>query len=191
MGEAKHKKKLLESYSNEEKIIFNLANRIHTRLILGMGVVGLCYYATFLLRAILEKEYKIKSDAIVGYINDGETDHMMSHAWLEYGGKKTDLTLTRVNEPNLTGPLLILDQKFEDRGAAEYTYHLQTNAAGERAEQEGIAAGYGALVKHKKQEHAKMGALAGLPIEQLIDFLNTAPFGTYDEIVKRFDLLKE
>jgi hypothetical protein len=38
----------------------------------------------------------IENKLMVGWVNDGETDAMASHAWIEIGSKKIDIALTGV-----------------------------------------------------------------------------------------------
>ncbi len=52
---------------------------------------GLPYRISFFLQEFLRETHDISVDVVVGYVNDGESDIMASHAWLEYNGKKLTL----------------------------------------------------------------------------------------------------
>jgi hypothetical protein len=114
----------------------------------------------------------------VGWVNDGETDAMASHAWIEIGGKKIDVALTQTEFPEAQppGPLLILDRVMR-RGAAVYSYHLEQSHASValmmRA-RESCLPDMVEMLENKMFEHLRMAASA--KSDQLIDaYLNAAP----------------
>jgi hypothetical protein len=43
----------------------------------------------FFLAAYLLQEHSIQVQPVVGFANDGESEVMVSHAWVEFGGKKS------------------------------------------------------------------------------------------------------
>ncbi len=59
MGQAKQRKEeveaILASLSYEERIVYDLAQKIFERVIRGLKMTGGCYRITFLLKAILER----------------------------------------------------------------------------------------------------------------------------------------
>jgi hypothetical protein len=76
---------------------------------------------------------------VVGYVNDGTDDIMISHAWLDYNGKKTDVTLANTERPDMTpvGQVIVLNRVV--RNGHEYTYHLEQSPNGLAAETENAA----------------------------------------------------
>jgi hypothetical protein len=136
----------------------------------------MCYRLTFFLHLYLRSK-GMPTNPVIGYLNDGTDDIMVSHAWLELGGQKTDLTLGRTERPevNLPGDILILDFPF--RRAHAYTYHRektpQAIAVEERWLKEPDAAG---LVRRKAAEHARMLRLSADP-DAMRAFLDSAPDG--------------
>ena len=139
-----------------------------------------------LLHYFLTFELGIPTNPIVGYVNDG-TDHVMiSHAWLEYEGMKSDLTLFLPNPSaqQPSGALLVLDQVLI-KGQISYSYHLQQTEPG-RAQTEVLRRDpkSGPLLQHKEQEHRRMLECAADPA-LLKTYLNDAPPEiSYDAIAK-------
>jgi hypothetical protein len=186
MGQAKRRgadiQKWLVGLSPEEKQVADVAQRLLTRFIDPSEATGMCYRLTYFLHLhLLEKG--IKATPVIGYVNDGTDDVFMSHAWLDYEGKKTDLTLARAERPDLNPPgdILILD--FPLRRAGKYTYHVTKSAAAFAVESEWLkdprAAG---VVRQKAAEHEAMEKRAR-STEEMRVFLDRAPDGiTYDRL---------
>jgi hypothetical protein len=191
MGQAKNRKKEVDAFiatlSAEERIVFNLSKKVYDRIIRAHDFQGACYHMTFLLKAILWREHGIKSEAVIGFVNDGTDDLMISHGWLEYRGRKVDVALANPNNGQLPGPVLILDQKFQEHGTANYSYHLQRDEAGERAIQNLLTSDHPQvrmMVQQKEREHSLMIEV-GSSEERLMEYLNSAPNGaTYDRFLK-------
>lgn len=146
----------------------------------------MCYRMTFVLHLYLAAR-GVDTTPVVGYINDGTDDVMVSHAWLEYDGKKTDLTLARAERPDLNplGEVLILDFPF--RQGHKYTYHLVKPAAAVAEEERWLEDPRSAgVVLQKRAEHVLMTGLAQSR-ERMQVYLDNAP----DRLVYQFfsDLL--
>ena len=187
MGESKNKKALFndffDSLDENEKTIFTLSNNVYQNIIRAHSWVSGCYQITFFLKAALEKEYGIKSNAVIGYVNDGTDDVFISHAWLEYNNKKTDLTLTNVTSGLSRGALLILDKKFQDHRMTDYTYHLQMTDEAKAEIQNIIENGGQAIVFRKEKEHNFMLDICE-STDKIIEFLNTEPRGiNYEKLL--------
>jgi hypothetical protein len=107
----------LETLSTDERKVFAVARAAYEKIVKAQNATGMCYRMTFFMTAYLTKELSTQVEPVVGYINDGSDDLMISHAWVEIGGKKTDINLTMTEHPQaqLTGPLLILDREFTHR----------------------------------------------------------------------------
>jgi len=144
---------------------------------------------TYLLKMILHKEYNIESDAVIGFVNDGTDDIMISHGWLEYQGRKIDVALANPNHGQRPGPVLILDQKFQDYGTADYSYHRERGDAGERAIQRLLELGdsqVDAMIQQKEKEHGFMVEIASSE-KQIMEYLSNAQNGANYE--RCFNLL--
>lgn len=170
MGEAKRRARqyeeaktaLLEDLSGDARIVADTSIAFFERFILPRRYIGGCYLTTMFLDTYLREERGVTVTPVVGYVNDGTDDIMISHAWIELDGRKTDLTLAFV-EYGHAGPLLVLDRELRP-GAVQYSYHREQTNEG-RAQ-------YAALmddprmrpiVIHKEQEHADMLARIGDP----------------------------
>ena len=104
MGHAKKKAAelaaWLETLSAEERTAFAVARAAYERIIKAQAATGMCYRMAFFLTAYLTERHGIRVEPVVGYINDGTDDIMISHAWIELGGKKTDISLTMTEHPD-------------------------------------------------------------------------------------------
>ncbi len=186
MGQAKRRgaeiEKWLASLSPEEAQVADAAQRLLVRFIDPREATGMCYRLTYFLHLYLT-EKGIETTPIIGYVNDGTDDVFMSHAWLEYGGKKIDLTLGRPERPELNpaGDILLLD--FPVRRARKYSYHLTKSAEAIAVESEWLKDPRGAaVVRHKTAEHEAMEKRAKSEAEMRA-FLDLAPDGfTYDRL---------
>jgi hypothetical protein len=186
MGQAKRStaeaQKWLASLSPEETQVADVAQRLLVRFIDPCEATSMCYRLTYFLHLYLTDK-GIKTKPVVGYVNDGTDDVFMSHAWLEYDGKKTDLTLGRPERPELNPPgdILILDFPF--RRAGKYSYHLTKSAEAIAVETEWLKDPRGgSLVRHKAAEHEAMQKRAKSEAEMRV-FLDLAPDGiTYDRL---------
>jgi hypothetical protein len=191
MGQAKRRstepKKWLDSLSPDERVIADAAQRLLQRFIDPSEATGMCYRLTFFLHLYLTDK-GIKTAPVIGYVNDGTDDVFVSHAWLVYESRKTDLALGSAERPDLNPPgdILILDFPF--RRAGKYTYHLTKSSAAVAVENEWLkdpqAAG---LVRHKAAEHQAMAHRASNP-RGMRTFLDLAPDGlSYNRIAAVID----
>lgn len=183
MGQAKARKQevdtAISTLTEHERIIFDLAKKMFDRVICGMSMTGGCYRITFILKEILKREHNIETEAVIGFVNDGTDDIMISHGWLEYNNKKTDLTLAKVAQGLNRGPLLILDQQFKAHGAVNYSYHRQRNEAGDKAAQLLLTSDLREVRKiaeQKEAEHKFMLEIADSD-QKIMNFLDSAPDG--------------
>ncbi len=133
MGESTRKANDLKAFraslTAEEKTTYDLAQRFLKNMIIPRRMRGACYRVSVLLNRILAKEYGVTSTIVLGWINDGD-DIFISHAWLEIGGKKTDLMAERPMYEELNrGPTIILDHVFKGSSNITYSYHLNKTPA--------------------------------------------------------------
>lgn len=194
MGEAKKKKqqqqqdarRFLSQFQGTDAILAQIALRLYQRFVLPARFVGGCYHLTFFLEAHLRRRHSIKSEAVVGFVNDGEGPIMSSHAWLETEGKPTDLALGLTHDTAApTGSVLIAGHEFKS-GVARYTYHRQRDADAVRAlvELEKMDGRYLAAIAAKEREHALMSARSK-SADQIDEYLFGAPAGTtYDDLAR-------
>ena len=160
VGEAKKKKMELEAWrsqlTHDEVLIDAAATAVFDQFVQPLKAVGMCYRLAFFLTEYLAAK-GVTVEPIVGYINDGTGDIMTSHAWVEHGGRRVDLSLTYTEFPDvqLPGQMLILDRVAKSGTA--YTYHrnqgddaLRTLEAVKRDPR------YRELAMRKDAEHAMM-----------------------------------
>lgn len=195
MGEAQRRKAEIESVSRPyadwlvtltqtEREVALTAMRTHERIVKGKRLFGGCYLLSFFLHIYLKKERGIETTAIVGWVNDGTTPLMISHAWLELDGKKIDITLTHTEHPDaqLAGELIILDY-VACLGSVKYTYHRQrtAEAVAELLKFRDVAP---LAVDHKEAEHLQMAAIS--KSETMIqNYLNAAPVDRNYDVLAR------
>jgi hypothetical protein len=189
MGEAKRKaadlQKWLDALTKEERVVYDSARALFDRFIHPERVREMCYHSVFFLHEYIKNSHGIIVEPMIGYINDGTDEVQISHAWLEFGGKKTDvsLTFTSRREINPPGQLIYHDRVFGQGNV--YSYHREMSQAGRAALEEIRAAGNAVMVVHKAREHAQMLSMAE-DRSQIRNYLDTAPKGmTYEEIAAR------
>lgn len=188
MGQAKQKaaamSKWLDGLSDEEKIVHRVARDLFDKVIKPRNVTGMCYHSVFFLNEYLREKHGIATLPVIGYVNDGTDDIMMSHAWLDFGGRKTDVSLAVTEHPDVSpaGELIVLDKVI--KVGHKYSYHHDMGTAGLRALQSIRASGGQAIVEHKLQEHLLMVARAKDPA-LIRPYLDAEPNGfDYLKIVK-------
>jgi hypothetical protein len=187
MGQAKRRanknKQWLDSLTAEERVIADTAEKSLRKFLEPTGSTGMCYRMMFFLHLYL-LEKGIKTVPVVGYVNDGSDDVMISHAWLEYNGKKTDVTLASSADPDLNpiGQVIVLDRIT--RNGCTYSYHLQNSPQGLAVETEYLRDQRSAqIVNMKRAEHSAMLTRARNPSE-MRKFLDAAPDKITYEVLK-------
>lgn len=179
MGEAKKRTALLTAWesglSDEERIVARVAKQTYARFVVPSGRTGMCYRMAFFLSTYLLREHSIIAGPIVGYVHDGLDDMMSSHAWIEFNGKKTDISLSITEAPSRQrqGQLIVLDQVL--REGHLYTYHREQNDAA-LAAIKAIDPRYAHVVVMKNREHETMCDTARDPAK-MFAYLNAAPDG--------------
>lgn len=115
----------LESLPPAHRTVGDVALRLHSNFVVLNRLVAACCPLAFFLRLYLWREHQVRTRVVVGFVCDETSPVQMSHAWLEFDGAKTDVSLTITEHPSYvpTGGLLILDRVMQ-RGTASYTYHL-------------------------------------------------------------------
>lgn len=110
------------SLSPDALTIFDLAMRLDERLVRRRGFTQGCYHLAFFMSHHLRHK-GIEVNPVVGWVNDGLWDGITSHAWIEYEGKITDVSLTATSNPDAcpVGALLVHDYAVRP-GVANYTY---------------------------------------------------------------------
>ena len=194
MGQAKRrsetykkaKTELLQKNSDGAYVVAKTAIKLFDDFIYPQRYTGGCYHITMILHRFLTFELGIPTQPIVGYVNDGTDDLMISHAWLEYQGLKSDLTLFLPNPSyqQPSGALLVLDQELL-KGELSYSYHTEQTEAG-RAQTEVMRLDpkIAPVLHRKEQEHQAMLECAA-DADIMKEYLNAAPSEIgYDAISK-------
>jgi len=195
MGEAQRRKAEIEKMSRlytdwlatltqPEREVAQVLMRAHERIVKGKRLFGACYLLSFFLHQYLKQEKGIETAVVVGWINDGTTPLMISHAWLELEGKKSDITLTHTEhlDGQLTGELIILDYVVRS-GKVKYTYHRQRTTEAVTALQK-LREEMPWAVDVKEAEHLQMEETS--KSEAMIrKYLNAAPIDrNYDALAR-------
>lgn len=179
MGQAKQKAKLLEdwksSLSKEECTVFDIAFRLHNNFIKPRDVTGMCYHSVFFLYLYLKKTHGITTTPIIGYVNDGTDDIFVSHAWLEFNGKRIDVSAA-VTDPRIgaAGELIILDRVM--KAGLRYGYCREIPEEGIRQHELLRMTGTRALLERKEQEHATMVRRVN-DDDEILSYLDNEPNG--------------
>ena len=195
MGEAKRRSqaiKLLQeqernwrvSLHNEEQEIALIAERLYERLVKGRRYSGGCYHLAFFMTEFLERQNIIVTP-VVGWVNDGTWDGVASHAWIEFSGKKTDVSLAYTDHPDAQPPGSVIILDFELRkGASVYTYYADNHPDAQEAlislrnNRE-----LDAIRDHKEAEHQRMLGIANS--RTMMQHLSGAPAGLrYEDLVQ-------
>jgi Transglutaminase-like superfamily len=184
MGEARRRKAEIEQLKRRQeewlaaldapaRKIADTAMRAHERIVERRGLVGGCYLLAFFLGRNLRGK-GVPVEIVVGWVNDGTSPLMSSHAWVEWQGRKTDISLTRTEnrEAQPPGALLMLDHIVRP-GKAIYTYHRERSAEALafQRELEPMAPG---LIAHKEREHRMMQE-ASVDNGRIAAYLDAAP----------------
>jgi hypothetical protein len=132
MGDASKRKKAtdawLASLTPDEVHLAQAADRLWNRFILRLGATGMCYRMSFFLTAYMKAEHSIDVTPVVGWVNDGDTDLMASHAWIETSGGRTDLTLGITDHPDVQLPGAVLVVGRVIKPGVPYSYHRARGA---------------------------------------------------------------
>ena len=170
MGEAKRrnaayqhaKQAILHNSTGDARLVAEAAIQLFENYIAPLRYSNGCYLTTMVLHRYLLDERGIETDPIVGYVNDGTDDIFISHSWLEYEGRKTDITLHIVDPmlPAKSGALLVMGQILKP-GELDYSYHAGLTPAALAANlQMSRDPHLKALLAHKEVEHRQMAARA-------------------------------
>jgi hypothetical protein len=188
MGEAKRRKLEIERLKREdqewvnnltpaERTAAQVSQRAYTQIVERKGLVSGCYLLAFFLHEMLHSKYSIQTELIVGWINDGTWPGVGSHAWIELGGKKIDisLTLTEHRDAQPPGDLIVLDRVLRP-GTTKYTYCREPTAEAaafmEAVVRDGVVPSE--VVEEKNREHAYVSRMAKTR-DGILTYLNEAP----------------
>jgi hypothetical protein len=163
--------------SGEESTIRELAERLDTRLVRGRRFSEGCYHLAFFMTRYLALQ-GIEVTPIIGWVNDGTWKGVASHAWIEYGGKKTDVSLSYTTHPDVvpTGGLIVHDYVLR-AGKASYVYYKNDDpAALERLRWMRTVQEFRGVLAHKEREHRRMLEIASSP-KLIEEYLASAPAG--------------
>lgn len=155
----------LATLSGDDAVVAEVALDVYEKIVLGYGLTHGCYLLAFFLHKYFLENFGIKVEVVVGWVNDGLWEGATSHAWVEYNGKKVDISLHRTSDSRLVPPgaLTILDQAIE-AGQAVYSYWRELPAANARylqmKSQEEHQ--FAVIFKHKNLEHQRMLAYTAM-----------------------------
>jgi hypothetical protein len=109
--------------TNEERTIADLVLIVNEYITLRYKIAHGCYHNAIFIREYLYKNFNIHVDIVVGWASSTEIGHLLSHAWIEYNGKKTDPILWGACGAigDFSGNFLIHDLIYQ-RGAFDFVY---------------------------------------------------------------------
>ncbi len=197
MGEAKRRQQeqararasVLHGLEGHAAIVATTAIALFENYVWPRRYTGGCYLTTMFLSRYLREERGVTVKPVVGYVNDGTDDIFMSHAWIEFEGLKTDLTLHLLS-PNFHAPsgcVLILDRTFR-QGEVQHSYHVEQTPAGQAQTQMLMSdPSLRGIVLHKEREHREMLARMADPAA-VKTFMDGAPLGVrYGDMMAAVD----
>ncbi len=116
----------LLSLSSEERQIVEVASRVHQKVVMEGGMWGGCYHLSFFLKRYLKKQRNIEVEVVVGWVGEDSWQGVASHAWVEFGGRKIDVALSRTEDSRTlpTGSFILLDRVLL-QGMADYRYYRE------------------------------------------------------------------
>ncbi|MFM9901536.1 MAG: hypothetical protein ACKVOT_11010 [Polaromonas sp.] len=171
----------------DEKIVAEVAIEVFKRVVFARHMTGGCYNLAFFIREYLKREKDIDVEMVVGWITEDSWAGCSSHAWIEHNSKKTDVSLSITEQPNiqLTGSVIIQDFDYR-RGATTYVYQRESPAnariyldlaASKSAE-------FNRNYRRKEIEHLSMKALAERE-GGASEYFNMAPVDMKYETMKK------
>lgn len=138
---------------------------------------GACYRSAMFLRLYLKERHGIEGEAIVGFVNDGESPVYASHASYEFEGKLTDIALSRPLDADRTPPGRLIIQGIVVTPGHEYTYHETVPEVGQALLKSLIEHPmFGEIIKDQEMTHAEASACANHD-DLSRAYLNRAPDG--------------
>lgn len=153
----------LSSLTSEERVIAEVSKAAYDKIVIGLNMTEGCYNLAIFLHEYLRCKYNIAVRIVIGWVNDGQWDGAMSHAWIEYLGKKVDISLYKTSYPDIQiqGDLIILDQVLK-RGRATYTYWeiLPDEMAKAMEKMSRESRELAVVLAHKKTEHDRISVLS-------------------------------
>ncbi|MCM8857397.1 MAG: hypothetical protein LC539_17015 [Candidatus Thiodiazotropha sp.] len=193
MGETKNRAREIEKLkeqnvvwraglTKEELTILGLAERLDERLVRGRSFSEGCYHLAFFMTRYLELQ-DIKIVPVVGWVTDGTWKGVTSHAWIEYKGEITDVSLTYTTHPKEqpTGALIVHGRILR-KGKASYTYYKNDDPiALQKLEWMRTVPEFSGVLGHKENEHRFMLEIASS--KSVKEYLSNAPVGgRFDDI---------
>lgn len=73
----------LSTLTSTERTIVDVAKKTYEKVVIGQGMTEACYNLAFFLHEHMRREYNIKLDIVVGWVNDGTWDGASSHACVQ------------------------------------------------------------------------------------------------------------
>lgn len=193
MGERKRRQAagttFLDTLTPEEKIIADVASATLKRFVLPYRPVTMCYRLAYFLHAYLAKEHGISTEAVIGYLGSADQFAQLSHAWVEFNGKKTDLSLAYredalAGEPMPPGEVLILDHIARPGVPHAYTREETADSIASKKRLQQQNPRTATLFEEETALRALVMTYQG-NLDTILSYLNDAPDGvTYDRMAR-------
>lgn len=175
----------LKSLSKNERVVAEVAQSAFEKIVVERGMTEGCYNLAFFLHEHLRRKHAIETKIVIGWVNDGQWDGATSHAWVEYEGKKIDISIHKTSHPESqpSGDVIILDHVVK-RGKVSYAYWQVLPDAAQKALERMRADSFelSAILAHKEAEHKKMLAFASSP-DGVDEYFRYAPSGNKYEVL--------
>jgi len=114
----------LLSLDRKENYVVQAAINLWEKFVRTKGMTGGCYYLALFLRKFLKNEHGIQVEVVVGWVVQKGSKSATSHAWIEYQGKITDISLGSTEGVFCTLPAEIIIHGFDYcPGIGTYGYY--------------------------------------------------------------------
>ncbi len=160
---------------NKESEVAIFAKNVHRIFVKKHGLHSACYLLTFFIYKYCKEVIGAETKIVIGWINDGSWDGVCSHAWIEYNGKKIDVSLSVTADETISpsGDAIVMDEIIESGNASySYFYTIPQSAASaydklkKSANQQMLQ-----FITLKEQEHEMMKVISrsDITIDQFFD----------------------
>jgi len=173
--------------TDKENEIVKFIGKVHGVIVKKHSLHSACYLLAFFIYKYCKEVLNAETKIIIGWVNDGTWSGVSSHAWVEYNGKKIDVSLSGTADEKLypTGDAIVLDRTIESGNVSySYYYAVPSTAANAYAELKKSANQQTLeFMSSKEREHKKMKEIASNDA-YINQFFENAPASRRFEAIK-------
>lgn len=138
MGEAKRRRIEIENIKTAAKdrvsklagpkrVVAEVAIATFEKFVMANDMVNGCYQLAFFLSEYLLREKQIETKRVFGWVTNAQKlSYGMAHAWIEFNGQITDVSIFNNESPDILPPGAVLVHGINYReGILAYEYHVE------------------------------------------------------------------